>query len=195
MSHSIRREIVTVPLMARSLSRQSVLDRTDEGYHPVRMSKAPAPSSPTSPSLSTGAAPGGWPGGDGSLGSSGLDIISIRNLRAWTLIGVHPHEREMRQEIRIDAWLGTDISAAAESDALADAIDYAAVSRAFREHAGAASHKLIETLIEELATLALETFGALAVRITVEKPGAVPGADTVGVTIERPRRRRGEASR
>ncbi len=192
MSHSIRREIVTVPLMARSLSPQSVLDRTDDGYHPVRMSEAPAPSSPTGPSLSTGTSPAG---SAGPLGSSGLDIISIRNLRAWTLIGVHPHEREMRQEIRIDAWLGTDISAAAATDSLADAIDYAAVSRAFREHAGAASHKLIETLIEELATLALEDFGALAVRITVEKPGAVPGADTVGVTIERPRRRRGEASR
>lgn len=171
------------------------MDRTDEGYHPSRMSETPAPSPPTGPVVSTGIGPGGSPGGDDSLGSSGLDIITIRNLRAWTLIGVHPHEREMRQEIRIDAWLGTDISAAAATDSLADAIDYAAVSRAFREHAGAASHKLIETLIEELATLALETFGALAVRITVEKPGAVPGADTVGVTIERPRRRRGEAPR
>ena len=128
-------------------------------------------------------------------GGTGVDLITIRNLRAWTLIGVHPHEREMRQEIRIDAWLGTDITRAAATDALEHSIDYAAVSRAFREHAGGASHQLIETLIEELAAIAIERFGALSVRIAIEKPGAVPGSDAVGVVIERPRRRRDEATR
>ncbi|MEM6672630.1 MAG: dihydroneopterin aldolase [Planctomycetota bacterium] len=118
---------------------------------------------------------------------SDLDLVTIRNLRAWTLIGVHPHERETRQEVRIDAWLGTDASAAASSDDLERAIDYSAVARAFREHAGGASHRLVETLAEELASIALERFGALAVRIAIEKPGAVPGADAVGIDIERPR--------
>lgn len=116
-----------------------------------------------------------------------LDVVTIRNLRAWTLIGVYPHEREMRQEIRIDAWLGTDTRAAAAGDDLTQAIDYGAVARAFREHAGSATHELVETMVEELARIALERFGALAARISVEKPGAVPGADSVGVIIERAR--------
>ncbi len=118
---------------------------------------------------------------------AGLDLVTIRNLRAWTLIGVHPHERETRQEVRIDAWLGTDTSLAAKGDDLSKAIDYSSVARAFREHAGQAQHLLVETLAEDLAQIATERFGALAVRISVEKPGAVPGTDAVGVEIERPR--------
>ncbi|MFT6109869.1 MAG: dihydroneopterin aldolase [Planctomycetota bacterium] len=131
-------------------------------------------------SVSIPTAPGGSP-------LAGLDLVTIRNLRAWTLIGVHPHEREMRQELRIDAWLGTDTSRAAAGDDLQKAIDYSAVSRAFREHAGQAQHLLVETLAEDFAKIALERFGAQAVRISVEKPDAVPGTDAVGVLIERPR--------
>ena len=113
------------------------------------------------------------------------DVVTIRNLRAWTLIGVHAHEREARQEIRIDVGLWTDTRPAAASDDVADTIDYASVARAYREHAGRASHQLVETLAEEFAAMALEHFGAHAVQISVEKPGAVPGADAVGVTILR----------
>lgn len=118
---------------------------------------------------------------------AGLDLVTIRNLRAWTLIGVHPHERDMRQELRIDAWLGTDTTAAAARDDLEQAIDYSAVVKAFREHAGGAQHFLVETLAEDFAKIALERFGAKAVRISIEKPDAVPGTDAVGVLIERPR--------
>lgn len=117
----------------------------------------------------------------------GLDLVTIRNLRAWTLIGVHPHERETRQEVRIDTWIGTDTSVPAKGDDLSKAIDYSAVARAFREHVGQAQHLLVETLAEDLAQIALERFGAIAVRISLEKPGAVSGTDAVGVDIERPR--------
>lgn len=125
------------------------------------------------------------PHGHGVL--AGLDVISIRNLRTWSLIGVYPHEREQRQELRVDAWLGTDTRPSAAGDDLSRSIDYGAVAHAFREHAGCATHQLVETLAEELAALALDRFGASAIRLSVEKLGVIPGADAVGVTIERPR--------
>ena len=115
------------------------------------------------------------------------DVIHIRNLRAWTLIGVHDFEREARQELRLDLWLWGDTRAAAASDDVGDTIDYAAVARSVREHAGRASHHLVETLAEEVASLCLSEFGALDVCVAIHKPGAVPGADTVGVTITRGR--------
>ena len=127
--------------------------------------------------IQRGGAPAAWPG-EG-------DHVTIRNLRAWTLIGVHPHEREARQEIRIDAWLGVDARRGAATDSIDDALDYSAVARAFREHVGRADRQLVETLVEELAALALERFGARWARISLEKPGAIPGADAVGVTIHR----------
>lgn len=125
------------------------------------------------------------PTGHGVL--AGLDVISIRNLRTWSLIGVFPHERQARQELRVDAWLGTDTRASAAGDDLSRSIDYGEVARAFRDHAGSATHQLVETLAEELAGLAIDRFGASAIRLRVEKLGAIPGADAVGVTIERPR--------
>ncbi len=123
---------------------------------------------------------------------SAPDLVKIRNLRAWSLIGVHPHERLQPQEIRIDVWLEKDQRAAAASDDIADALDYSSVAQAFRDHAGASTHQLIETLGEDLARIALDQFGARAVRISVEKSGAIPGAEAVGIEIER--RRTGAAS-
>lgn len=117
----------------------------------------------------------------------GLDTVFVRNLRAWTLIGIHPHEREGPQEVVITALLGTDTRAAAADDDIHNAIDYRKVSQRLRLHAADAQHWLIETLAEEMARICLEEFGALAVQITVEKPGVVPGSDSVGVTIERRR--------
>ncbi len=113
----------------------------------------------------------------------------------WSLIGVYPHEREQRQELRVDAWLGTDTRPSAAGDDLSRSIDYGKVAKAFREHAGCATHQLVETLAEELATLVLDRFGARAIRLSVEKLGAIPGADAVGVTIERPRAAAAEPSR
>ena len=127
------------------------------------------------------------PSRPGAAAAAAPDLVKIRNLRAWSLIGVHPHERLHRQELRLDVWDETDHRAAAASDNIADALDYSAVAKAFREHAGKSTHELIETLGEELAQIALEQFGATAVRLSVEKPGAVPGTDTVGIEIERRR--------
>jgi len=123
----------------------------------------------------------------GAAAGPAPDIVKIRNMRAWSLIGVHPHERLAPQEIRIDVWLETDHRAAAASDDIADALDYSAVAKAFRDHAGRSTHQLIETLGEELAAIALDQFDARAVRLSVEKPGAVPGTDAVGIEIERRR--------
>lgn len=118
---------------------------------------------------------------------TGLDTVFVRNLRAWTLIGIHPHEREGPQEVVVTAVLGTDTRAAAAADDIHHAIDYRRVSLRLRQRAAEAQHWLIETLAADMAAICLDEFHAVAVRITVEKPGVVPGADSVGVTIERRR--------
>ncbi len=117
----------------------------------------------------------------------GFDTVFVQNLRAWTLIGIHPHEREGPQEVVVTALLGTDTRAAAAQDDIHQAIDYRKVAQRLRQVAAEAQYWLVETLAEELARTCLAEFGAAAVRITVEKPGVVPGSDSVGVTIERRR--------
>ncbi|MEL6430781.1 MAG: dihydroneopterin aldolase [Planctomycetota bacterium] len=127
------------------------------------------------------------PSGSGATHAPMHDVIHIRNLRAWTLIGVHAHERDARQELRMDVWLRTDIRPSAGTDAIGDTIDYSTLARAIREHAGRSSHQLVETLAEEVAAICIDDFGAAGVRLTIEKPGAVSGTDAVGVTIDRGR--------
>lgn len=117
----------------------------------------------------------------------GYDTIFVRNLRAWTLIGIHPHEREGPQEVVVTALLGTDTRGAAAKDDIHQAIDYRRVSQRLRQRAAESQHRLIETLAQDMARICLEEFHAEIVRVSVEKPGVVPGSDSVGVTIERRR--------
>ncbi len=48
---------------------------------------------------------------------------------------------------------------------------------------------LVETLAERCAQIVREEFGVPWVRLTINKAGAVRGADAVGVVIERGERR------
>jgi 7,8-dihydroneopterin aldolase/epimerase/oxygenase len=114
-----------------------------------------------------------------------MDIVYIRGLRVDTVIGVYPWERKVRQVLEFDLEMASDTAAAARSDAIADALDYHAVAQRVRALAAANSCQLVETLAETVATALMAEFAVPWLRIRLNKPGAVPGADGVGVLIER----------
>ncbi|HRD65845.1 MAG TPA: dihydroneopterin aldolase [Candidatus Competibacter sp.] len=114
-----------------------------------------------------------------------MDIIFVRELRIQTLIGVYPRERETRQTLLLDLELGADIRPAAATDRLDDTLDYQTVARRIDEFAAASAFQLVETLGERIAELLLREFGVPWLRLTVRKPGAVPGTREVGIVIER----------
>ncbi|MBK8896305.1 MAG: dihydroneopterin aldolase [Candidatus Competibacteraceae bacterium] len=114
-----------------------------------------------------------------------MDIIFIHELRVQTLIGVHPWERENRQNLLLDVELGADTRAAAVTDRLDDTLDYQAVARRIDEFASASSFQLVETLGARIAELLQREFNVPWLRLTLRKPGAVPGTLAVGITLER----------
>lgn len=114
-----------------------------------------------------------------------MDRVFIKALQLETVVGVYGWERETRQLLTIDLEMAWDVATAAGSDDVGRALDYAKVSARMRELAAGSSVQLIETLAEHLAASVLEEFSVRWLRLTVNKPGAVPGAETVGVTIER----------
>jgi 7,8-dihydroneopterin aldolase/epimerase/oxygenase len=118
-----------------------------------------------------------------------MDTIRIRGLKVEAIVGVHDWERRILRPVVIDLELATDVARAAKSDALKDALDYAAVAKAVGEFVGASKFQLIETLAEKLAEKLRAEFGVAWVRLEVHKPGAVPGAQDVSVAIERGTRR------
>lgn len=115
------------------------------------------------------------------------DWVYIRGLRVQTCVGAFAWEREIRQDLYFDLDMQADIRPAAKSDVLADTLDYKRVSKRIGELVGQAQHELIETIVEEVARTVILEFGVERLRITVDKRGALRGADGVGLRVERTR--------
>ncbi len=115
------------------------------------------------------------------------DTLLIQNLSMDALIGVHEFEQRTPQNIELDLALNLDLSASAASDQLTDALDYVAVSETLRAHVKGSRYALIEALAESCTQLLLHTFPIDQVRLTLRKPGALPGDPVVGLMITRSR--------
>ncbi|MFK8027586.1 MAG: dihydroneopterin aldolase [Gammaproteobacteria bacterium] len=117
-----------------------------------------------------------------------MDTVFIRDLSMDAVIGVFGWERQVRQKITINLEMATDISKAAETDDLEYTLDYKAISQRIRALVDENQPKLVETLIELIATTVMEEFNIPWLRISIAKPGAVRGSAAVGVMIERGKR-------
>jgi dihydroneopterin aldolase len=114
-----------------------------------------------------------------------VDKLFLRELKVDTVIGFHEWERRIKQTVSIDLEIGADSRAAAAVDAEAGAMNYEAIAKRLVEYVGASQYRLVETLAEAVARIVIGEFGAPWVRVTVAKPGAIPGARDVGIVIER----------
>jgi len=115
------------------------------------------------------------------------DQIEIKDLLLRTHIGATEEERRNRQDVLINLRLETDTRAAGLSDDLNDTVNYRTLNKRLIAHVEATTFNLVEKLAEDLAALCLEEPRVGRVRVTVEKPGALRFARSVGVTIERER--------
>ena len=114
-----------------------------------------------------------------------MDKSIITNLKVSGIIGVYPHEREKPQEVRISVTMFTDTKRAAETDNILDCVDYDNAAKLIKAHTKQAHRLTVEALAEDIAKLCLALQGVDKVRVRVEKPHAVPYAESVGVEIER----------
>jgi dihydroneopterin aldolase len=117
-----------------------------------------------------------------------LDTVFVRSLTVSAILGIRPEERQTPQTVRISFAMAADAAAAARTDDIAQAIDYAAAAERVAALTVAGEFKLVETLAEHIAQLLLSEFPITRVRVEVEKPEAIAAADSVGVSIERRKR-------
>jgi len=113
------------------------------------------------------------------------DRVLIEGLEVRTVIGIYDWEREIRQTVRLDLEMAWNISKAAQSDDIADTLDYKAVSKRLIAFVEASSFGLIESLAEHCADILLHEFHVPWLRLKMSKPGAVRGSENVAVLIER----------
>lgn len=116
-----------------------------------------------------------------------MDVIEIKDLLLRTIVGVNAEERVNRQDVLINLALFVDTRSAGESDAIEQTVDYKRITKRVIETVERSQFYLVEKLAAEIAALCLEDPRVLRVRVSVEKPGAVRFARSVGVTIERSR--------
>ena len=116
-----------------------------------------------------------------------MDNVFIEGLEIEALIGIYDWERRIRQPLVFDLEMAFDNRRPAASDAIADTLDYKAVSKRLIDYVSQSSFGLVETLAERCAAIVLHEFDVEHVRLKLSKPGAVRGARAVGVLIERSR--------
>jgi len=114
-----------------------------------------------------------------------MDIVFIEDLRIDAVIGIYDWERQIRQTLSFDIEMAFDNTRPAATDDIADTLNYKDVSKRLIAYVGESSFGLVETLAERCAAIIREEFGVAWVRLKLSKPGAVRGARSVGVCIER----------
>jgi len=114
-----------------------------------------------------------------------MDIVFLRGLRVETVIGIYDWERRIKQTVELDLEMAADVSKAAASDKIEDALDYKSVAKRLLSFVEESEFQLVETLAERCAQIIQDEFGVPWMRLTLNKVGAVRGANDVGVIIER----------
>jgi dihydroneopterin aldolase len=81
--------------------------------------------------------------------------------------------------------LKIDTQTISQTDDIHHALDYAQICQRITAFVEQSEYQLIETLAEHIAQLLQTEFSITALCLTLEKPGALPDAQTVGVTLKR----------
>jgi D-erythro-7,8-dihydroneopterin triphosphate epimerase len=109
-------------------------------------------------------------------------IIRIKNLRAKTLIGVYPEERNAQRELTLNLTIDYDHSAAVASDSVHDVPDYAVIEQAVVNVLSKQTFQLLEPLADHVAKLVLTFKYVKSVTVEIDKDKVLEYADSVSVT-------------
>ena len=118
---------------------------------------------------------------------SACDRVVVKGLLVEAVIGIHDWERKVRQPLRLELAVGSDVARVAAADAIELAVDYGVLAERVTAFIQAGEYRLLETLAEETAAMVLKEFKVPWLSLLVEKPTAVANAETVGVAIARSR--------
>ncbi len=115
-----------------------------------------------------------------------MDRITLRDVLAHGRHGADPGERDRPQPLRVDLALDLDLARAAESDDLADTVNYAEIHAAIVRTIEETSFALLERLAAEVLARIMHDARIVRAELTIAKPRLLDGA-TPSVTLVRER--------
>lgn len=119
-----------------------------------------------------------------------MDTIYIKGISAKGIIGTLLPERQRVQKVIVDVSIDCDLRKAGKTDALADTLDYKALTEQITALIKNSRFFLIEKLASEIAKLCLKDKRTKSVRVTVTKPDALKNAQGAAIEIYRNRRQK-----
>ncbi|MFQ5563084.1 MAG: dihydroneopterin aldolase [Parvularculaceae bacterium] len=111
--------------------------------------------------------------------------VFLRGLVIDAYIGAYAHEQGAPQKMRIDLEISVVEPTSPAADRLEDVVCYNKLTQGIKEIVAEGHIRLIETLAERIADLALSHPMVLAVSVRIEKPGAIAEAECAGVEVIR----------
>ncbi len=112
------------------------------------------------------------------------DQIHIKDLLLRAIIGINEDERRKKQDILINITMHTDHTRAF-SDNIKDTANYRSITKQIIELVEESQFYLVEKMALEIAQICLNDARIERAVVTVEKPGALRFARSVGVTVDR----------
>lgn len=113
------------------------------------------------------------------------DRIFLTGLEIETIIGIYDWERSTKQRVSIDVEMPADARRAADHDDIEHTLNYKKVAKRIIAFVGESRFQLVETLAERVAGIVLNEFALDWVEVRINKPGAIRGAQDVGVKVRR----------
>ena len=113
--------------------------------------------------------------------------VFVRDLVLDCSIGIHPHEREARQRVRVNLDLAVregETNGRLDDD-IGNVVCYEKLTDGVRELVAREHVNLVETLAEEVAAMCLSDSRVRSARVRIEKLDIMKDAVSVGVEIER----------
>ncbi len=98
------------------------------------------------------------------------DSIKLTGMVFYGFHGIDPAEQELGQRFVVDLEVARDLRAAGVSDDPADTVDYSRIYRLVKETMEGPSHKLLESLAENIARSILSGFDVESTTVVVKKP-------------------------
>ena len=130
---------------------------------------------------------GYWAGQQHYKMKKSMGKIYITGLEVDTLIGVYDWERVKTTQLLLDVTLETDLSAAMQSDNVADTVDYAKVAECIVQVGKESTFELLEAFGSRVMHTVLANFSVTALTLKIVKPNILPNAQTVAVEIYKER--------
>lgn len=121
-----------------------------------------------------------------SDGFSALRRVFLRDMVLQASVGIHAHEKNAPQRVRVNVDLAVADPPEARRDRLDRVVDYEKLANDVRAVVLAGHINLVETVAERIAAVCLKDARVRVARVRVEKLDVFTDTLSAGVEIERP---------